>query len=179
MKSLVFATALLAAVSIQAQPSPAAPVISQTNQAAGTGTVLTNKAGQTFSVEQLAAQLRSLRGNIESALPMLAAFNESASATQNKSLTGRLTDIVSHELNKGGQTNSGGFNSVVGALRGLINTNNAATDTSDARAAQQLVALQNQLQPVLKSLQDLNVQGTAASGQPSTSTSTNLTPTGH
>ncbi len=187
MKLLVLAFVLMAVLSSQAQPSPAAPVVNETNvsfvtnQASAGGAVFTNQTGQSYSVEELATQLRNLRSTVEATLPMLAAFNESASnsTAQNKSLRGRLTDIVSDALNKGGQTNSSGLNNVVGALRGFLNTNNAtaSANSTDAHAAQQLISLQTELQPVLRSLQDLNVQAGVAPGQPG-STSGNLTPTG-
>src|ERR1051326_8754576 len=108
MKALVFWTAALVTVSSLAQPSPAAPESTQTtvtavtNQVATTGTMFTNAAGQSYSAEQLAEQLRTLRSSVEQTLPVLSAFTESYSNSQaGKSLTGKLSDLVSGALNRG------------------------------------------------------------------------------
>ncbi|HVV02117.1 MAG TPA: hypothetical protein VHH88_12190, partial [Verrucomicrobiae bacterium] len=60
----------------------------------------TNSTGETFSVDQLAAELRSLRGTVQRTLPMLSAFNMqySNAAAGSESIRGRLGGFLSNAL---------------------------------------------------------------------------------
>src|SRR5712675_347224 len=50
-----------------------------TTSSGSSGLILTNKQGQTFPVEDLATELRTLRTTVEQTMPMLSAFNEISS----------------------------------------------------------------------------------------------------
>jgi len=169
------------------QPAPSGTTIA-TNQSTATATsssaVFTNSSGQTFTSEQLAENLKTLRTAIEQAMPMVTAITEtySNSAGKDKTWTGRLSEFVSGALSKDGQKSSGESTSklsgVVGAVRGLFGTNSnssAGSSSADANTVQKLVTLQTQLKPVESTLDQLNV---ASSGAGAISLRKPLTPTG-
>jgi hypothetical protein len=152
----------------QAQP---APINNGQNYQLGTGGLTySNRLGQTFSADELASNLQALRAAIDQALPALAAFNEhySNSLTAGKqTVGGTLSGIVSDVLHKNqtaGQSStttqtSLNTSNLLSVLGGLLNKNSTVTSGSGSTPgnAQDLVALQNDLQPVLAVLQRLNV----------------------
>src|SRR3954451_13881881 len=104
-----------------------------TNQVSGGSTLtFTNSAGQVFSAAKFADNLKNLRSAIEQTMPMVAAITESQTnaahktSSQDKTLTGKVTDFVSgaikEDKNSSSQSSSGS-SKVVGALRGLLKTN--------------------------------------------------------
>ena len=186
--STIFTGVCLAWQTFAATPQqPPNDIISSTNQttASASSAVFTNSAGQTFTADQLADSLKNLRAAIEQTMPMVTAVTEtySNSAGKDKTWTGRLSEFVSGALNKDGQTSNQStskLNQVVGAVRGLFgsNTNStAASSSGDAGTVQKLVTLQNELKPVVPTLDQLNV---ASSGNtsPVISSPKPLTPTG-
>lgn len=189
MKAAIFGGICLASRSFAATtdqtPAGTTTATNQTSATAtGSSTVFTNSSGQTFTAEQLAENLKTLRSAIEQTLPMVTALTQtySNSAGKDKTWTGRLSEFVSGALNKDGQKSSGEssskLNGVVGAVRGLFGTNSnstASSSSADANTVQKLVTLQNQLQPVTSTLDQLNV---ASSGAGVISSPKPLTPTG-
>ena len=170
------------AAPVSAQTPP--QVFSSTNAISSSDVVFTNSAGQTFSADQFAESLKNLRTAIEQTTPMLAAVTETYtnSAGNDKSWKGQLSGLVSGALSRYEQQNAGKnsrtVNQVVGALQGLLQTNSSskttAADSTDANTVQKLVTLQNQLKPVLPTLDQLNVSSTGAA----VSSPNPLTPTG-
>src|SRR5256885_6450726 len=126
----------------------------------------TNKEGRSYTVDQLANELKTLRASVEQAMPMLQAFNESYSnsATGDRSLTGRLSGLLSGALNRNQNTNtaeqssgSGRYADLVGALQGVLARNNPNSPPISANTIRDLETLYGQLQPVNTTLQNLNV----------------------
>jgi hypothetical protein len=146
------------------------------------GVILTNKQGQTFTVEDLATELRTLRTTVDQTMPMLSAFNEiySNSANADKSLTGKLSGVLSGALNRNqntnnaADTNSSKYANVVKELEGLLSKNNGASTPISADTIRELGTLQSQLQPVASTLQTLKVD----TGSSVTNNASALTPTG-
>jgi hypothetical protein len=195
MRATILLTGLVTTLLATGQPASAAPqqtqsrTASDTTAAGASSVVFTNSAGQTFSVDDLASQLKNLRSAVEQTLPILSAFTQSYSNSSagNKSLTGKLTDFVSGALDRNGQQTSGSsgqtsstVSNAVGVLRGLLNKNNSnatastASPSVDANTVHQLGSLQNELQPIIPTLQQLNVE----SSNTGNSSSRPLTPTG-
>lgn len=149
----------------------------------------TNKQGQSFSVDQLADQLKNLRSTVDQMMPMLQAFNEtySNSVSGEKTLTGRLSGLLSDSLRRnesatnGGNSvsnqNSGRYGNVVDALQGLLSKNNPNSPPINANTVRDLETLYGQLQPVSSTLQNLNVNIGAGSSS-TTNSGSGLTPTG-
>jgi hypothetical protein len=181
MKNFVFLLVACGALSAVAQTSsdPATQVqtqpanVSNGQQGAGGlggGLTFSNRLGQTFSADDLATKLQNLRSAVDQALPALTAFNENYS---NNVVTGRrptgggtLSGLVSDVLHKNqsvGQNSpnaqGGTFSAtnVLSVLHGLLNTNSVEASGSTPGNAQDLIALQSDLQPVLAMLQRLNV----------------------
>jgi hypothetical protein len=139
------------------------------NQPVAGGVMFSNNLGQTFSANQLAAQLQTLRNVVDQTLPMLTAFNENASNSAGggkSTVGGALSGIVSDVLhrNQNNQNSSSTYtgqgsstaSNLLSVLHGLLNNNpNGATGTTPN--PQDLVTLQNDLQPVVSVLQRLNV----------------------
>src|SRR5207237_10210724 len=77
------------------------------NQSAAANLTFTNAQGQSYTVAQLAEQLKTLRATVEQAVPMISAFNEtySNSPSGDKTLTGRISGLLSGAINRN-QTNS-------------------------------------------------------------------------
>jgi hypothetical protein len=167
--------------------TPPATDHSTVTSPSGTGALtFTNRQGQTYSVDQLANNLRILRSTVEETMPMLTAFTETHSNSVNgdKSWTGKLGGIVSGALNRNQNTNnaadqnSGRLNSLVTALQGMLgNNNSSATAPISANTIRDLEKLQTQLQPVASTLQNLNVNIGPGDGT-STNNTPALTPTG-
>jgi len=165
---------------------------SATSASAGatSGLTFTNKQGQSYSVDQLADQLKTLRGTVDQVMPMLQAFNEnySNSATGDRTLTGKLSGLLSDSLHRNesatnsnstgsSQNSSGKYGNVVDALQGLLSKNDPSAPAISVNTIRDLGTLYGQLQPVNSTLQNLNV----ALGSGSSNTTNNasgLTPTG-
>jgi hypothetical protein len=163
-----------------------------TSSTAASGLAFTNKQGQSFSVDQLANELKTLRSTIDQTMPMLQAFNESYSnnVASDGTLTGKISGLLSGALkrnesatnnNNGSTQNSGRYSDVVGALQGLLSKNNPNSSTPiSANTIRDLETLYGQLQPVSGTLQNLNVNIGSGSGSSTgtTNSSSGLTPTG-
>ena len=61
---------------------PRANYNSQLNTSTGSSITFSNSNGQTFTVDQLANQLKALRTAVDQTLPTLTAFNQSSAAGQ-------------------------------------------------------------------------------------------------
>ena len=158
------------------------------------GVSFTNKQGQTYSVDKLADELKTLRSTVDQVMPMLQAFNEtySNSVSGDRTLTGRLSGLLSDSLhrnesatsnnnnNSSSTQSSGRYGNVVTALQGLLSKNNPNSPPVSANTVRDLETLYGQLQPVSSTLQNLNVNiGSGASGSSSTNNASGtLTPTG-
>ena len=181
MKNFVFLLVACGALSAVAQTSSDQTTQVQTQPAnvnngqqgvggLGGGLTFSNRLGQTFSADDLATKLQSLRSAVDQALPALTAFNENYSNNvvtgSRPSVGGALSGLVSDVLHKNqsaGQNSpnaqGGTFSAsnVLSVLRGLLNTNSVGASGSTPGNAQDLIALQSDLQPVLAVLQRLNV----------------------
>src|SRR3954454_15911038 len=113
MNKIVFITlfvgSLIAAPA--ATPQPASDAAISTNQGISDGAMpaFTNAAGQTFSADEFAQNLKNLRSAIELTMPMVMAVTEtySNSVSKDKSWAGRASDLVSGALKRDGQQTSG------------------------------------------------------------------------
>jgi len=176
-KAILFLLAISATISAWAQTTPGsasqspASSTSSASQAGTGGLTFTNRAGATFSVDQLASQLRNLRSAVEQSLPVLTAFNENLAATNasNRGLTGTLSDLASGVLRKNSTQSTSGspdqtssrWSEAVTVLRGLLTTNNAAggvnaSSAPNANTLRELATLQKNLESLIPLLQDLN-----------------------
>ena len=143
-----------------AAPAPAPAYNSQpgaNTPLGGSSVTFTNTSGQAFTVEQLATQLRNLRAAVDQTLPMLTAFNQNAANGASQGLAGRLEGLVSNALNRNG--GSPAMTNLLSSLRGMLGTQSGTTQATDAKTAQDLVTLQNDLQPIPSLLQGMNVGG--------------------
>ncbi|HZR21170.1 MAG TPA: hypothetical protein VFE51_28065 [Verrucomicrobiae bacterium] len=167
--------------------NPQAPAYNanQTQIEAG-GVLFSNRLGQTFSAQDLAAQLQNLRNAVDQTVPILSAFNETYSnsnsgghQTVGSTLSGIVSDVF-HRNQGSAQTSaneSPTTSNLLSVLHGLLNKNSTATTPAAAPNPQDLLSLQSDLQPVVSVLQRLNVQSTSnqlAAPYPNGS----LTPTG-
>jgi len=192
MKKTFLVLIPLGAISTLAQitPSPASAV--QQSLERGTNqqevAVFSSPNGQSFSAEQLAAQLQSLRSIVEQTLPVLGAFNQnySNSLGGNQSIGGAISGLLSGALNKNQQSSSASaahsslsVSNVLASLQNLVSTNRTSSAPVSPNTLRDLVTLQNELHLVLSSLQNLNVGNLPGNqfAQPSSGTNT-LTPTG-
>lgn len=155
-------------ISTSAQTAPISRPAATATSAPNSPT-FTNSSGQSFTVDQLAAQLRNLRAAVDQTLPLLTAFNQSATATaSSQGLAGRLEGLVSGALSRNG-VSSPTVTNLLTSLRGMLGTTNATTASTDAKTAQDLATLQNDLQPLPSLLQSMNVGGGSSSAMPSPS----------
>ena len=199
MKNAILLALSVGAISTLAQTTPSSgsaitqPANNEANQS-GTGAALfSSPSGQSFSVDQLAAQLQTLRSAVEQTLPVLAAFNQNYSNSLSggsQSIGGAISGLLSGALNRNSQNtsapvahNSFSVTNVVAALENLVNTNRSGSAPVNPNTLRDLVALQNDLQPVLSLLQNLNVGSTPANqfARPynvTPLTTNTLTPTG-
>lgn len=141
------------------------------NQSPVGGVLFSNRTGQAYSAQDLAAQLQNLRSAIDQTLPILSAFNESYSNSNNsgrETVGGALSGIVSdvlHRNQSSGQSYAGQSSTtsnLLAALHGLLSKNNSsAAAPASTPNPQDLVSLQSDLEPVLSVLQKLNVNGSS------------------
>jgi hypothetical protein len=147
---------------------PGAPVPGAIN---GPGSLMvTNPAGGTFSLSELDAQLTTLKADIERTLPLVVAVtSQSPSSTPSRSQ--EIANVASNLLSRafGGSTNQNGalppsgtsprMTNFAGFLRGLVSTNTGGGGgvSFDPNTLNQLATLQNQLRPVLSTLDGLNI----------------------
>ena len=124
------------------------------------GILFSNQSGQAYSTQDLASQLQNLRAAIDQALPALSAFNQSYSNMNNggkQTVGGALSGIASDLLHRNqGSTTSNLLSALQGVLQPKSSTS-LSTATPNTPNPQDLVALQNDLQPVISVLQRLNV----------------------
>jgi hypothetical protein len=161
---------------------------SATNSPAAGGVAFSNRVGQVFSPEDLAAQLKNLKVAVDQTLPILSAFNEqySNSSPGKQTVGSALSGIVSDVLhrNQSSQSGSSGQNTfstsnLLSVLNGLLSTN--STDASGLLTVneQDLKSLQSDLQPVEVLLQKLNAgSGTNGFVSPDHNGSQSYSPTG-
>jgi hypothetical protein len=159
---------------------------SSSDQSQAGGVLFSNRLGQTFSAQDLAAQLQNLRSAIDQTVPILSAFNETYSNSNNgghqtvgSALSGIVSDVL-HRNQGSTQTSANASpttSNLLSVLHGLLNKNSTTTPQTAAPNPQDLLSLQSDLQPVVSVLQRLNVEGTSnqlAAPYPNGS----LTPTG-
>lgn len=175
MKTKIYAliTLLLAPISLisiraQTVPSstpttvnqPRANYNSQLNTSTGSSMTFSNSSGQTFTVDQLANQLKMLRTAVDQTLPMLTAFNQSSAATgSSQDIKGRLEGLVSGALSH--NTSSPTVSNLLSSLKGVLGSNTNTASATDAKTLQDLATLQNDLQPLPPLLQSLNIGGSS------------------
>lgn len=206
--AMLATTAAWAAQPSQVISSPAPqPSTGNTNQSTPSGQAtpsglgnlsFTNSSGTVYTMDQLAVQLQKLRGSVEQTLPMLSAFTQTfsnAAPGGASSIAGAISSILSEALNRNsGQTqNVAGTsgqtttrtNSLMAVLQGLMNTNATGSAALNPNTVQDLVTLQEDLQPVTSILQNLNVSTNLNQTTSPTTTTGNpkphnggLTPTG-
>jgi hypothetical protein len=154
---------------------PSIPQTSQSipNQTNASQLSFTNRSGQVFSAEQLTTQLQQLRTVVDQTLPVLSAFNEefaTNAAADNASLPNRIGSILSGIMTRTNSTSgqsSTGLTNAIAILNGLLNTNAPGSVTMNPNTLNQLVTLQNNLQPIPGILQALNVGGAPSTPKPS------------
>lgn len=158
--------------------------------ASASGVIVTNKEGQTYTVDQLAQQLKTLRGTVDQIMPMLQAFNEtySNSVSGDRTLTGKLSGLLSNSLrrnesatnasNNTSTQSSDRYGNVVDALQKLLAKDNPNSPPISANTIRDLESLYGQLQPVGGTLQNLNVNIGAGNSGTTTNNASGLTPTG-
>lgn len=194
--SLVLAPAAVLAQTTTTTPGAAPQTypnrgFANTNQAGVGGLSFSNGAGQNFTPEELASQLQNLRAAIDQTLPILSAFNQHASnsiAPGRQTVTGALSGIVSDALrrNRVGQGNTAGQSSfgssnLLSILHSLVNTNSTGAFGASPSNAQDLIALQSNLESAGTLLQRLNVSpnpNPMATPSPQPYPGGNLSPTG-
>jgi len=139
------------------------------NQTAANSLSFSNAAGQVFTVQELAQDLRNLNDVVVKAMPALTAFNNAISGTPaHQTLAGAISNLVSGTHNKNAsQTNaapdpsSAMLNALVAEMRGQGD----AQATPNPNVAKDLVRLRDELQPVAPLLQTF-VQTTPANQPP-------------
>jgi hypothetical protein len=146
---------------------------------------ITNRAGQSYSADQIQNQLRDLHRAVEQTAPALTAITETYSnsvASAQPSTVGGIAGVLGGILNRNkdkdsadtsSQSSTGKTNLLGSILQGVLGAagvTNAPTSTSvDVNTVRDLVALQEHLQAMAPILQRLD---------PSSTTNTTLTPTG-
>ncbi|HTL59732.1 MAG TPA: hypothetical protein VL361_28940 [Candidatus Limnocylindrales bacterium] len=142
--------------------------------------MITNSTGGTFPLSQLDAQLATLRADVEHALPLLSAVVSQApntSLTRGQELANAASNLLARALGRNTNENSGlpagglspRMTNFAGFLRGLISTNTGGGGgvSFDPNTINQLITLQNELKPVLATLDSLNVASVGgATNQP-------------
>lgn len=149
---------------------------------------VTNAPGQTYSLNEIAEQLRQLHRVMNETMPMLNAVTEnqsnSAASVQSSfkgDIAGVLGNILHHNTNKVAE-GSKSTNNWSNVFRGLLETNSviSTSSTSDSTTLNDLIALREGLQNLMPTIERLDA-GSATSGwvQYEDQYSTNqLTPTG-
>jgi hypothetical protein len=185
---------------VQAPPVSSYPAYANTSQVGASGLSFSNRVGQVFSPEALASQLQNLRSSVDQILPVLMAFNESYSnaltggsrSTVGGALSGIVSDVLHRNQTSSQASSTGqsvwGATNLLSMLHGLLSTNsNGAAGTAAPGNAQDLIALQSNLQAVDSILQRLNVSQNPNQsvspynnnvGAPLNNPNGNLTPTG-
>jgi hypothetical protein len=133
----------------------------------------------------LASQLQNLRAAVEQALPALTAFNENYSNSVSRD-SGTVSGLLSHALDRNKPTNtspgqnSSTFDNVVNTLANLMNTNRTREAAVPQNTVRDLATLQNELQPVLAILDQLNISGLTGNQltSPNDTRANGLIPTG-
>jgi hypothetical protein len=163
---------------------PATRANSSTNEAGIGGLNFTNRSGTSYTVNELATQLRNLRSDVDQVLPILTAFNESfsgSSVNSTQSIGGAISGILSGAL-KHNSADDGASSlrssNILAVLQGLLGTNAAASSPISANTLRDLSTLQTQLQPVATTLQTLNVTGSLTNSPGTPQRNPILTPTG-
>ena len=172
--SLVFARA-------QTDTGSAAPPPGSisTSNTVGTSTLSTNAAGGNVTIDQLSAQLQSLRTAVEETLPTLSGFNQQSSSQGGQSLSGRLNDLLGRNQQPSSSPTSERLTNVIGALGALIHTNNQTGNPEvNQNTAQDLATLQRDLEPVQQILQRLVSSGSQTNQFPPPDTGRVPSPTG-
>ena len=151
----------------QTLPNPQV-ISSQPGSVAGPGSLMiTNAAGGTFALSELEAQLANLKADVERTLPLLSATTgqaPNANLSRGQELANAASNILARALSRTNQNNAlpqGGTSSrnFAGFLRSLISTNTGGGGgvSFDPNTLNQLATLQNQLRPVLSTLETLNL----------------------
>ena len=180
MKKLIFISATIFSV-LSAWAQTPSGVISRpiqssadTNQLGLSNLSFTNQAGVSYSVSQLAGALQNLGSAVDQARPVLAAFTENFSSggtNANQSVVGTISGILGGALNRNSSQSSNSAaqgsslhlsNLVSGAER-LLNKNAQASPSINPNTVRDLMALQNQLEPVNSTLHNLNISGVSNS----------------
>jgi hypothetical protein len=129
------------------------------NQTSANSLSFSNSAGQVFTVQELAQNLRNLSDVVVKTMPALTAFNDALSgAPAHQTLAGAISNLVSGTLNKNAtptnaapDPSSAMLNALVAELRGQ----GEAQATPNPNVARDLTRLRNDLQPVAPLLQTL------------------------
>jgi hypothetical protein len=145
---------------------PAPGAATSPNQVGSSNLSFTNSAGGVYSVDQLAGQLQNLRASIDQTLPMLTAFTQTYSNAVSggkTTVSGAISGIISKVLKETNAPNATAQNAAWGtnllaALQQSLNRNAPAPAATPTRA-EDVAALQQQLQPVPGMLQRMNVGG--------------------
>ncbi len=167
---------LFAAFPAAAQTSGDVISRSPASTAQSDSTTATNAAGDAYSLDQVAAQLRELHRVVEQTMPMLDAISQSNSPTaEPQSRSGRLAGIVGSILNRDGSTNGTerSTNVLAGLLRGVLGANATASIGTNTATLSDLTALRDQLANLTPILQRL-----APTADQETSATNHLAPTG-
>lgn len=140
----------------------------QNNNYAQGGMTFSNRNGQTFSVDQLAGQLRNLENDVQQALPALTAFNETfvtgTSGSSAGGLGGALSNLVSGVLNRNSsQASSPALSNLVAALHSQGNYNSQNPVTVSQNTPRDLTTLQDDLNRLPPVFQSLGVTASASS----------------
>jgi hypothetical protein len=140
-------------------PTPPTPG-SMTNQFGASNLSFTNSAGGVYSVDQLASQLQSLRATVDQTLPMISAFTQNYSNSIGGPTTvgGAISGILSRVLKETNAPSASAQNAT-NLLMGLDQSlrRNAAGAAQSPIQAQDLAALQQQLQSMPALLQRLHL----------------------
>lgn len=123
--------------------------------------------GQTYSVNQLASQLQNLQSAVEQALPALAAFNANfvtRTANGNPSIGGTISNLLSDVLHRNASQGSPAITNLVAALQSPQSGAPSAPVTVTSATTQDLVTLQNDLNPLPQLFQGLGMRPGLATG---------------
>ncbi|HWQ91730.1 MAG TPA: hypothetical protein VN673_08665 [Clostridia bacterium] len=153
---------------------------------AGESLAFTNSAGQTYTLQELASELKNLRAAVEQAVPVISAFNQThAGGVTNENLS--LGGAIGEVLGALGREDSGANDAtgssrkgtnVVSVLEGLLGTNAPGTLSADERTLRELVTLEKNLKPVDEALEKLNVAAEPSVKDREQQNQAPLTPTG-
>lgn len=186
----LFLSATLAVTSTFAQTPPPGVISRPPLSDSDSGNLaVTNAPGETYSLNEIAAQLRQLHRTVNQTLPMLNAMTETESnsvATGSSSMKGGIAGVLGSILHSDTNqvaSSSESTNKWGNILRGVLGTNttSSASTTSGTTTLNDLVALRDQLQNLTPILERLDTSGTAASHWVRSSdrnSTNNLAPTG-